>query len=507
MDRSTLVEARAVSKVYGMSTVLHPADFVITAGQVRGLVGSNGAGKSTLMKILTGAIAPTSGHVLVGGELAPPGRPLEMLRRGVACIYQHSNLVPDMSVLDNIYIGRQPTRRLGLIQRGLLREQARALLAGHGMDLDLDAHVSSLSTVRQKEVEILKALALDARVLLMDEPTGWLSVTDVARLHATIDALRARGVGIVYISHVMDEVFDICDAVTVMRDGRIVADEPVADLDRARVIELMVGKTLASQVLGEAHGAGAAHAATPARVPRLRCRALSKRATFHDVTFEVHAGEILCLTGLVGSKRTELIQTIFGADRFDGGTLELEGKPIQFHSPRAAIANGVGFVTEDRHRDGLMLNLSVAENLIAATLTRYRHGVLLAGARIRMAARRLIAALNVQPPDPAKPVRLLSGGNQQKVLLGKWLDMEPRLLILDEPTVGVDIGAKAEIYALLRAARDKGMAVLVVSSDLEEVMTIADRVAVMVAGRLVSVRDARDTQIADLVRDMGAVAT
>ena len=502
MNGSALVEARAVSKVYGLSTVLHPTDFVVVASEVRGLVGSNGAGKSTLLKILTGAIAPTSGQVLVDGEIAPPAKPLQMLRRGLACIYQHSNLVAEMSVLDNIFIGRQPTH-LGLVQRKLLRQRAQALLARHGMDFDLDATVSTLSTVRQKEVEILKALALDARVLLMDEPTGWLSVSDVTRLHATIDGLRSRGVGIVYISHVLDEVFDICDAVTVMRDGRVVADQPIAQLDRARLIELMVGKTLATQAFDQAHDG--VRRAPPTGVPRLRCRALTKRGEFHDVSLEVHAGEILCVTGLVGSKRTELVQTIFGASRFDSGTIELEGVPLEFHSPRAAIANGIGFVTEDRHRDGLMLDLSIAENLVAATLSRYRRGLLLAGARIRATARRLIAALNIQPPNLAKPVRLLSGGNQQKVLLGKWLDMQPRLLILDEPTVGVDIGAKAEIYALLRAARDNGMAVLVVSSDLEEVMTIADRIAVMVAGRLVRTREACETKIVDLIRDMGAV--
>jgi ABC-type sugar transport system ATPase subunit len=427
-----------------------------------------------------------------------------MLRRGVACIYQHSNLVPEMSVLDNIYIGRQPTRRFGLVHHRLLRERAQALLARHGMNLDLDANVSGLSTVHQKDVEILKALALDARVLLMDEPTGWLSVAEVARLHATIDGLRSRGVGVVYISHVLDEVFRICDAVTVMRDGRVVADEPVGQLSRARLIELMVGKTLASQVLGEAHGT--ARAAPPAEVPRLRCRALSRRGMFHDITFDVRAGEILCLAGLIGSRRTELVQTIFGAARFDAGTILLDGKPIAFRSPRDAIAHGVGFATEDRHRDGLMLDLSIAENLAAATLARYRRGFLLAAARMRAAARRLIATLNVQPSDPAKPVRLLSGGNQQKILLGKWLALQPRLLILDEPTVGVDVAAKAEIYSLLRAERDKGVAVLVVSSDLEEVMTIADRIAIMVAGRLVSVRDARGTRIDDLVHDMSAIA-
>jgi ABC-type sugar transport system ATPase subunit len=496
-----LFRARAVTKTYGMQTVLHPTDFSVGPGEVRALVGCNGAGKSTLMKILAGAIEPSAGEVEVGGVPAPLGRPTEMLRRGVACIYQHSNLVPEMSVLDNLYLGRMPTRGPGLLDRRRQRDEAGKLLTRHGMDLDLDAEVAGLSTVKQKEVEILKALALDARVLLMDEPTGWLSVADVARLHATIRGLRARGVGIVYTSHMLDEVFAVCDTVTVMRDGRVVADTAIRAIDRAELIRQMVGDVLASAPQTRERAAQPAPA-----VPRLRCTGLTRRGVFRDVDLEVHAGEILCLTGLVGSKRTELLHAIFGSERFDAGRVELDGRPVAFGSPREAIAQGIGFVTEDRHRDGLLLNLSVAENLILATLSRYRRGGLLLAARVREAAQRWIAALQLQPPDPAKRVALLSGGNQQKVLLGRWLAMKPRVLILDEPTVGVDVAAKAEIYATLRAERDQGMAVLVVSSDLEEVMAIADRIAVMADGRIVRTCDTSATSAAELVRDFGAVA-
>ena len=500
-----LIRAHAVSKTYGTQTVLHATDFAVRAGEVRALVGCNGAGKSTLMKILAGAIEPSAGRVEVGGVAAPLGRPTEMLRRGVACIYQHSNLVPEMSVLDNLYLGRMPTRGPGLLDRRRQRDEAARLLTRHGMDLDLDAEVAALPTVKQKEVEILKALALEARVLLMDEPTGWLSVADVARLHATIRALRLRGVGIVYTSHILDEVFAVCDSVTVMRDGRVVADTSVRAIDRAALIRLMVGDSLARAPQAHDGAAPRTPAATPA-VPRLRCTGLTRRGVFRDVDLEVHAGEILCITGLVGSRRTELLHAIFGSDRFDAGRVELDGRPVALRSPREAIAQGIGFVTEDRHRDGLLLNLSVAENLILATLARYRRGGLLLAARVREAARRWIAALQLEPPDPAKRVQLLSGGNQQKVLLGRWLEMQPRVLILDEPTVGVDIAAKAKIYATLRAQRDQGMAVLVVSSDLEEVMAIADRIAVMADGRIVRTCDARATTATELVRDFGAVA-
>jgi ABC-type sugar transport system ATPase subunit len=502
--KSAPIRARAVSKVYGTQTVLHATDFAVAAGEVRALVGCNGAGKSTLMKILAGAIAPSSGQLEVDGALAPLGQPTEMLRRGVACIYQHSNLVPEMSVLDNLSIGRMPTRGFGIVDRQRLRDDARALLARHAFELDLDAPVSGLPTVKQKEVEILKALALDARVLLMDEPTGWLSVADVARLHATIRGLRARGVAIVYTSHMLDEVFAVCDTVTVMRDGRIVADAAIREIDRARLIRLMVGDTLASEVSADA---ARVRPPAPAGPLRLRCTGLSRRGAFRDIDLELHAGEIVCVTGLVGAKRTELMRAIFGADRFDAGTLEVDGRAVAFRSPRDAIARGIGLVPEDRHREGLLLDLSMAENLILATLKRHCRGGLLLAARVCATAQRWIAALNLQPRDPAKPVRLLSGGNQQKVLLGKWLEMQPRVLILDEPTVGVDVGAKAEIYATLRAARVQGTAILVVSSDLEEVMAIADRIVVMADGRIVRTRVAADTSAADLVRDFGTVPT
>ncbi|MBI5719291.1 MAG: sugar ABC transporter ATP-binding protein [Burkholderiales bacterium] len=499
---AALMRTRAVRKVYGTQTVLHPTDFVVSPGEVRALVGANGAGKSTLLKILAGAIEPSSGEVEVDGAAAPLGRPTEMLRRGVACIHQHSNLVPEMSVLDNLFLGRMPTRRFGLLDRARQRRDAQALLARHGVELELDAPVSELPAVKQKEVEILKALARDARVLLMDEPTGWLSVADVARLHETIRALRARGVGVVYTSHMLDEVFAVCDSVTVMRDGRIVADAPIRAIDRAGLVRLMVGDALAREASGQAMRPPVAAQSGP---PRLRCAGLGRQGVFRDIDLDVHAGEIVCVTGLVGAKRTELMQAIFGAERFDTGTLELDGRAVAFRSPRQAIAHGIGLVTEDRHREGLLLNLTVAENLVLATLQRYQRAGLLLAARVRAAAARWIAALNLQPPDPGMAVRLLSGGNQQKVLLGKWLERQPRVLLLDEPTVGVDVGAKAEIYATLRAERAKGMAILVVSSDLEEVMTIADRVVVMADGSIVRMQSIGETTAAGLLRDLGAV--
>jgi ABC-type sugar transport system ATPase subunit len=502
MSEAPLLRASGLTKVYGNLVALGDADFAVNAGEVRALIGSNGAGKSTLIKILTGAIAPTGGTVEIAGEVVHLGDPKEMIRRGVACIYQHSNLAPAMSVVDNIFLGRQPTR-FGIVDTGLQRRKAAALLERHSIDLDLDATVGNLPTVKQKEVEIMKALALDARLILMDEPTGWLANSEVAKLHATIRALKARGVGIVYISHVLDEIFAVCDTLTIMRDGRVIAESAVVAIDRPRVVHLMVGEKLARE---------SAEAARHKRHPRgtgeirLKAEKLTKRGVFSEVTFDLYAGEILCLTGLIGARRTELVRTLFGSDRFDSGTLQVEGRPASFGDPSAAIARGIGFVPEDRHREGLMLDMTVNENLAMATLDRFQRGLFLNFRRMVEAGQRMIASLSIQPPDGSRAVKLLSGGNQQKVLVGKWLNRAPRILILDEPTVGVDVGAKAEIYAILRRERAEGAAVLVVSSDLEEVMTVADRIGVMVSGRLTAMHDADDVRMEDIVREMGGAA-
>ena len=497
-----ILVATGLGKRYGAVNALDAVDLSLRAGEVRALVGSNGAGKSTLVKILTGAVAPTTGTVRVAGEPLPLGQPGEVIRRGVACIYQHSNLVPAMSVLDNIYLGRQPTRFGGLLDRKRQRRDAQKLLERHGIQLDLDAPVQSLSTVMQKEVEILKALALDARVLLMDEPTAWLSAREVHKLHATIRSLCASGVAIIYISHILDELFAVCDTATVLRDGRAVAECRIADISRQELVEHMIGRSLGA----ETPGSRQARQVAPGRPVRLRCAGLSRRGAFQDIHLDLHAGEILCVTGLIGAKRTELLRAIFGSEPFDAGTLQIDGNPVRFRSPREAVAAGIALVPEDRHREGLMLDLSVADNLIMATLKRYRSGLLLARGRVQQAAARLVQSLGVRTASTDAPVRSLSGGNQQKVLLGKWLDLGPRVLLLDEPTVGVDVAAKADIYALLRAERERGTGILVVSSDLEEVMTLADRIAVMALGRLVRVHDAATTTRELVMEDMGAAA-
>ncbi len=481
MSGQILLEGKQLTKVFGRFTALKNADFAIRAGEVHGLCGSNGAGKSTLIKILTGAHEPTSGSVHINDQVARTGSPLAMLEQGVACIYQHSNLIPGLSVLDNVFLGRPPVSKIGFIDKKKQRELAEALLDKYGIELDLDAQVSSLATVKQKEVEILKALALDAQVILMDEPTAWLSHSEVKKLHDTIAQLKSKGVGLVYISHVLDEVFEVCDTISIMRDGSMVWAGSIDQITRPELVDRMVGNAL---------GEASRDAAEQSRCPKgtgkvlLSARSLGQTNIFHDVSFDLHEGEILCLTGLIGSKRTELLHCLFGSQVVNEGSLDVYGNEVSFTQPSDAISAGIGLVPEDRHRDGLMLEHSISENLLFAALNKVSKFGLWKKNEVTALTRRQISDLNIVPADGNKQVKRLSGGNQQKVLLGKWLEIRPKILLLDEPTVGVDVGAKAEIYAILRKLRDQGTAILIVSSDMEEVMTIADRIMVMVAGRL-----------------------
>jgi ABC-type sugar transport system ATPase subunit len=499
---TALLEAKGLAKSYGTLLALKPSNLRLMRGEVRALIGSNGAGKSTLIKCLTGAVTPTAGEVWLEGRPLPLGRPGDIIRAGIACIYQHSNLAPMMTVMDNIAMGRQPTR-LGMIDCKCQRHEVSALLARYGIELDPEAVVGALPTVKQKEVEIAKALALDAKVLLMDEPTGWLAASDVVRLHDTIRLLKARGVGVLYISHMLDEIFAVCDSMTILRDGQIIAESAVDRTSRTKVVAAMVGERLAQESLA---ATGADRKSVAPGPVRLSVRGFGRRGVFRDVGFDLHAGEILCITGLIGSKRTEMVHALFGAAPHDAGEVLLDGKPLRAASPALAMGAGIGLVPEDRHRDGLMLGMPIRDNLVMTTLNRFHRAGVLQPRRIDRAVAGLIAALNVQPPRASQVVGRLSGGNQQKILIGKWLAREPQVLILDEPTVGVDVGAKAEIYALLRAARDKGTAVLVVSSDLEEVTTLADRIGVMNKGRLVSLRPATGVTRAELVAEIGADA-
>jgi ABC-type sugar transport system ATPase subunit len=500
VSEARLLEATGLSKSYNGVPALVEASIRVEKGEVRSLVGANGAGKSTLIKILAGAVRPNSGQIKVDGVAIEAGEPVRMLNAGIACIYQHSNLAPAMSVLDNIYLGRQPAGRWGILDRGRQRADALALVERYGIDLDLDAAASDLPTVKQKEVEIAKALAFNSKIILMDEPTAWLSHSEVSRLFQTIRTLKANGVGIIYISHILDEVYEICDSVTVLRDGRIVADCPIGEIARQELLQKFIGDKLAQAVrlasAQERHPRGVG-------APLLICRDLGRDNIFDGVSFELFGGEIFCITGLIGAKRTEFVRTLFGADKFDSGEMTLAGADYRPSSPRDGVARHIGFVPEDRRRDGLMLNMTIEQNLVMASLRSVTDYGVLSPRKMRCVADDYIGALKILPVDRRVEVAKLSGGNQQKVLIGKWLQTKPDILILDEPTVGVDVGAKAEIYGILRQLKAAGRAILVVSSDMEEVVALADRVMVMRNGRMQGVYDADKISSQEILTHVG----
>lgn len=477
---SVKLQATGLHKRYGAIQALTDINLTLHAGQTHAIVGSNGAGKSTLVKILTGAVAPESGIVTIDGHPMPLGDPRAALKAGIACIYQHHNLIPELSVMDNILIGHHPTRAFGFLDRRRQREIVRELLNRHNLQLDMETPVGMLSSVQQKEVEIAKALSLDASVILMDEPTAALSRVEVEKLFRSIEQLCQRGVAVLYISHILDEIFQIAQQVTVLRDGQVRLSSPVEALSKAKLVDAMLGRELISVVnQAEPHE-------TSNRPVALECRGLHKHNVFHDINFKLHAGEILCITGLIGAKRTELMRAIFGVDPADCGEILVWEKPAKIRHPLDAIRLGMGFVPEDRHRDGLFLDLSIGVNAIMSSLKLVtKAGMLLPGVMQRL-VRKQIEKMEIVPPLATYPVKNLSGGNQQKVQLGRWLMGDTKILILDEPTIGIDVGTKATIYHLLRELAAQGTAVIVVSSDLEEVLTVADRILVMVSGRIVT---------------------
>ena len=470
------VELRGASKAYGAVQALRDADIVLHAGEVRALLGENGAGKSTLVKLLGGVVRPDDGELLVDGAPVAFRSPHDARDAGIAVIFQEPTLFPDLSVAENVVMGAHPLGALGRIDRRAMHRTVRGLLDRLGVRLDPERPVRGLSIADQQIVEIAKALSFDARVLIMDEPTAALSGAEVDRLFAVVRALREEGAAILFISHRLEEVFAICDTVTVMRDGAVVHDAPIADLTPDEVVRRMVGRELST--LFPKHDAQVGDAV-------LSVHRLTREGVFFDVSFEVRAGEIVALAGLVGAGRSEVARAIFGVDKPDAGHAEVEGRRLPAGRPLAAMRAGVGFVPEDRRQQGLVMDLSIARN---ATMTRTaslaRFGLVRRAAEHEL-AREWAARLQLKFHRIDDPAGFLSGGNQQKVVLAKWLATEPRVLIVDEPTRGIDVGTKAEVHRLLGELAGRGIAVLMISSELPEVLGMADRVLVMHEGRLV----------------------
>jgi rhamnose transport system ATP-binding protein len=483
-----LLALSGVGKSFGAVHALVDMELELHAGEVHALVGENGAGKSTLVKILSGVHAPDTGTLRLGGEFTVLGGPADARAAGIAVIYQEPTLFADLSVAENIFVGRQPlmggAAGIGKALRGLrwidtaeMRRRARQLFARLGVHLDPDRPARGLSIADQQLVEIAKALSFDAQVLVMDEPTAALSGVEVERLFAVVRALRDAGVAILFVSHRFDEVFALAQRITVMRDGRRVSTDPAADLDVAMLVRRMIGREISQMFPKEQTSAGEAV---------LQVRQLTRSAVFADITFDVRAGEIVALAGLVGAGRSEVIRAVFGIDRYDSGEVLVGGEHLPRGRPPAAMAAGLALVPEDRRQQGLVMELSVERN---AMLTRRwalaRLGLLSRRAE-RQAAQSWIQRLQVKASGLTDPVSTLSGGNQQKLVLAKWLSTSPRVLIVDEPTRGIDVATKAEVHRLLSELAGRGVAVLMVSSELPEVLGMADRVLVMHEGRLVS---------------------
>ncbi|MCL6301269.1 sugar ABC transporter ATP-binding protein [Streptomyces kronopolitis] len=484
-----LLRVEGVTKSFPGVRALDGVDLTLRAGEVHVLLGENGAGKSTLIKMLSGAHRPDEGRLLADGGQDGTREGLHEVhirsaqdaeRLGIATIYQEFNLVPGLTVAENIFLGRQPRNRLGLVDKKTMRTRAAALLRRVRLDVSPDTPVGELGIARLQMVEIAKALSLDARVLIMDEPTAVLTSEEVETLFEIVRELRDGGVGVIFITHHLDEIGVLGDRVTVLRDGRSVREVPAAT-DEDELIRLMVGRDIAEQYPRQRPDEPGA--------PVLRVRGLTRRGAaagpvFEGIDFEVRAGEVVGLAGLVGAGRTEVVRAIFGVDRYDAGTVEIDGKELARGDVRAAMRAGLGLVPEDRKGQGLVLDASLQDNLTLARLDRDTRGGLVDRGTQRREAAAVAAQLKVRMSGLGQSARTLSGGNQQKIVIGKWLLTDTRLLILDEPTRGIDVGAKVEIYQLINELTASGRAVLMISSDLPEVLGMSDRVLVMSQGRL-----------------------
>jgi rhamnose transport system ATP-binding protein len=469
-----VVELRDVHKSFGGVRALRGVELVLRRGEVHALVGENGAGKSTLVRILGGVHQPDEGEVLTGGKAVHLHGPADARNRGIAVIYQEPTLFPDLDVAENIYMGRQSRNRLGIDWREMYRE-VDELLASFGVAMDARTPVQGLSVADQQLVEIAKALSLDAQVVVMDEPTAALSSREIEQLFGIVRGLRDRGVSVLFISHRLEEVFELGDVVTVLRDGEHVITTPAAELDASTLIRHMVGRELGELFPKEAVEIGE---------PLLEVRGLARRGVFRDISFTLRRGEILGLAGLVGAGRTEVARALFGIDPVDAGEVLLDGKPVTIKSPPDAVAAGMAFVPEDRQHQGLVLEMAIEQNTTLPILRRLTRLGLVQRRRERAVAREYADRLQVRAAGLEQPATALSGGNQQKVVLAKWLATDPAILILDEPTRGIDIGTKAEVHRIISRLAGQGLAILLISSELPEVLAMADRVLVMHEGRL-----------------------
>lgn len=478
-----VIELRGVAKQFGAVQALRGVDLAMRSGEVHALVGENGAGKSTLVKMLAGVHRPDTGVMLMDGQEVVLHNTLDARRHGIAVIHQHPTLFPDLDVAENVFMGRQPKDKLGRIDWGAMYRETEALMARLGVSINVKHPIKALSVADQQLVEIAKALSINARVLVMDEPTASLSAREVDRLFTIVRQLREQGVAILFVSHRLDEIFAISDRITIFRDGAHVITGPVDEFSTEAVIRHMVGRQLESLFPKEDAEIGETV---------LEARGLTKFGDFRDVSFTLRRGEILGFFGLVGAGRTEVARVIFGVDSPSSGEVLVGGRPVRLDSPMTALGHGIGYVPEDRHGQGLVLEFPISANISLPILGRVSSLGLIDRRREKKIAQAYAEQLQVKAAGLHAPATSLSGGNQQKVVLGKWLATEPKVLILDEPTRGIDIGTKAEVHRIVSHLATQGLAIILISSELPEVLAMSDRVLVMHEGRVTGIFDRAD---------------
>ncbi|MCA9245707.1 MAG: sugar ABC transporter ATP-binding protein [Planctomycetales bacterium] len=490
-NTAPLLEMRGIEKSFPGVRALDGVDLRLEPGEVLALLGENGAGKSTLIKMLGGALQPDRGDIVLAGEAARFETPAAAIGAGIGVIYQEFNLIPELTAWENIFLGREPS--LGRDRRRDERRAAQALFERIGASVPLDVPCRRLSIAQQQLVEIAKALSHNVRLLVLDEPSATLAPREIEHLFAIIRELAARQIGVIYISHRLDEIFAIADRVSVLRDGRHVADAPIGATDRGQLIEWMVGRTLEREFPKHQH---------PLGEPRLVVEGLCRGAAVRNVSFHVRRGEVLGITGLIGSGRTEVARLIFGADRMESGTITLDGEQLTLRGPRDAIREGICLLTEDRKSQGLVLGLTVRENFGLPNLPQLSQWGFVRQSQERKWLAEFVDTLRIKIPHQEQLAKNLSGGNQQKVVLAKWLQQDADVVIFDEPTRGIDVGAKYEIYLLINELASQGKAVVMISSELPEIIGMSDRILVMhegsVTGEIDDVATATQQQIMTL---------
>jgi galactofuranose transport system ATP-binding protein len=468
----TVLSATGINKSFAGIPALANVDIAFVAGEVHALLGENGAGKSTLIKILTGAYKPDAGTIFLDGQQVTPRDTLHAQTLGIGTVYQEVNLLPNLTVSENLFVGRQPTR-FGLVDKKRMDSESRKILAKYGLDLDVRADLGSYSVAVQQIVAIARAVELSGKVLILDEPTASLDRQEVDKLFEVVRNLKAQGMAIVFITHFLDQVFDLADRVTILRNGQLVATHAISALNRTDVVRMMLGKdviTYGAHIPGEERETGEL---------LVKFEGFGLSGKVRPFNLDVHKGEVIGVAGLLGSGRTEIARLMFGVDVADNGQASIFGKPVHLRSPSDAIAQGFGFCPEDRKVDGIIGDLSVRENIIIALQGSLGwHRALNRDEQLEI-AEKFIEALDIRTASAELPVKLLSGGNQQKVILARWLATDPRFLILDEPTRGIDVGAHAEIVRMINRLRDDGLALVVISSELDEIVAYSSRIVVM----------------------------